>query len=74
MIRGNFALDPGRQQMRVTGGGAAADFKFKIKRVCTVSIGYYNIILQSVTLYLNDSCLLYVLMLKRETLIITTCV
>lgn len=24
MIRGNFALDPGRQQMRVTGGGAVA--------------------------------------------------
>lgn len=25
MIRGNFVLDPGREQMRVTGGGAVAD-------------------------------------------------
>lgn len=52
MIRGNFALDPGRQQLRVTGGGAAADLKLKIKRVCTVSIGYYNLLLHSLPLLL----------------------
>lgn len=52
MIRGNFALDPGRQQLWVTGGGAAADLKLKIKRVCTVSIGYYNLLLQSLHLLL----------------------
>lgn len=29
MIRGNFALDPGRRQLRVTGGGAVADLSSK---------------------------------------------
>lgn len=57
MIRGNFALDPGRQQLRVTGGGAAADLRLKIKRVCTVSIGYYNLLIQSLHLLLLSFCL-----------------
>lgn len=54
MIRGNFALDPGRQQMRVTGGGAVADGKVQNKKCVFCKYRLLQYYPTKYILYLND--------------------